>query len=345
MCVALGAIAASIACLTVAGIASAQTSPSITDLKAAAYDAEQAAAQAQRAATEAQAQAAQAQAAIQKANEAAASAPPPPPPVAPTPVVQAPPVAPAPVVQAAPAVAPAAVPQAAPAVVPAPVVQAAPVAAAAPAEAPVTREELDRALEKAENAAATARKALAEVEAYKEKQRMRYARNGLTLSAGAFWAPDLFDTSASIDPSLGLSGGLGYRVHPHFSVETSFVLAQGFDVATSVDDGISVIDYQGDVQMWSALIGGKFYLMTRKVQPYIGIGLGAAGAKIDLQNSVGAANYDYKDVGGVIAFNGGLDLYVSESLALGLDAAVYLPGGNLQGLDFSTLGAKLIYRF
>jgi len=310
---------------TFTAVAAAQDAPSLVDLKAAAYDAQQASADAEQAAAQAASQAAEAKTALEEANAAAQQAPPP-----------------APVVQAAPA------PQVIVVQTPAPVAPApppVPAAAPAPGEEPVTREELERAMEKAEHAAAAARRVEQELEAYKEQHKKRYARNGLTLSAGAFWAPDLFEVPVNADPSLGLSGGLGYRVHPHFSIETSFVWADGFAMDFYRWDGTSVLPYEGDMQMWSVLFGGKLYVLTGKIQPYLGLGFGAAGARGTFESPTGAPTWEYKEVAGNIAFNGGVDLYVSESLALGLDAAIYLPGGNISGFNFSTLGAKLIYRF
>jgi hypothetical protein len=74
------------------------------------------------------------------------------------------------------------------------------------------------------------------------------------------------------------------------------------------------------------------------------VGFGATGGTIKYREPNMAAD-EYKKVAGTISFNGGVELYLSDSLALGADAAVYLPGGDLNGLNFSTLGGKLIYRF
>lgn len=316
------AVACGFAVLALAGSASAQAAaqsePSLLELKAAAYDAQQAASAADTAAAEAQSQAEQAHGAL----EAAKQAPPPPPP--------------APVAPVVPVVAPAVAATAAP---PAPVV-----AATAPGEEPVTREELERAIEKAENAAAVARRAQEELDAFKEQHRKRYARKGLTLSAGAFWAPNMIDTATgvSIDSSRGLSGGIGYRVHPNFSIDSNFAWVEGF----TVEDERGSRYTRGDLSMWSVVFGGKVYMLTGKIQPYLGLGFGAAGGKYTEKFASDGAPAPSSDaVAGVISFNGGLELYVSESLAIGADAAIYLPGGDLSGLDFSTLGAKLIYRF
>lgn len=339
-----------------AATAAPAATPSAIELKAAAYDAQIAAQQAQAAAELAQQQAAQAQAALQAAGVAT------PAPVAPAPVAIAPPApAPAPVVAPAPApVAPPPVlnqPQALnpppainpppalnppPAPSPAPVIQAAP--AAAPGEPAVTQADLQRALEKAEQAAAEARRTREELDALKEAQRMRYARKGLTMSVGAFWAPELFDTSAHVDDSRGLSGGIGYRLHPRFSIDSGFNWVQGFAVETALSYSDPPVFYTADLAMWSATLGGRFYILTGKIQPYVGFGFGASGAKGTFR-AAGAEDIEYKEFGGNISFNGGVELYVSETLAIGADAAVFLPGGDLQSLNYSTLGAKLIYRY
>lgn len=333
-----------------AATAAPAATPSAIELKAAAYDAQIAAQQAQAAAELAQQQAAQAQAALQAAGVAT------PAPVAPAPVAIAPPapapapvvapapapVAPPPVLNPPPALYPPPAPNPPPAPSPAPVIQAAP--AAAPGEPAVTQADLQRALEKAEQAAAEARRTREELDALKEAQRMRYARKGLTMSVGAFWAPELFDTSAHVDDSRGLSGGIGYRLHPRFSIDSGFNWVQGFAVETALSYSDPPVFYTADLAMWSATLGGRFYILTGKIQPYVGFGFGASGAKGTFR-AAGAEDIEYKEFGGNISFNGGVELYVSETLAIGADAAVFLPGGDLQSLNYSTLGAKLIYRY
>ena len=343
------------ACLAGPALAQQQEeSPSIVELKAAAYDAQQAAEAAERAASQAQAQAAEAQAAIEQVDQASPAVPTASP--SPPAVSASPPAAPASSsVIAQPAPAPAPVPAAPPPPVivvqtpptpeptPEPEPAAAPTPAAKPAEKPISREEFERAVEKAEQAAAQAHRAMEELEAYKEQQKNRYARKGLYMSAGAFWAPEFFDLSPGFDadPSLGLSGGIGYRVHPHFSIDASFVWANGFELDSP--DG-----YPGsfdDLTMWSALLGGRVIILTGKIQPYLGLGFGASGGRSTQRDAQGVDIGEFKEFGGTISFNGGFDLYLSDSVALGADAAVSLLGGDLSGLGYSTLGVKLIYRF
>ncbi len=324
--------------------APASQGPSLVELKAAAYDAQQAAAAAEQAAAAAQAHAAQAKSAIESASTPAQPAPATTPPVSAPPsssIIAQPGPPPAPVAPPAPAPAPPPTPAATPPPAPTPVVVTKS-SSAAPAEDEVTREDLDRAMEKAEQAAAQARKAMEELEEYKEKHKKRFARNGLYLSGGAFWAPELFDVNSGydIDPSVGLSGGIGYRVHPHFSIDATFVWADGFAISNP-DLGAE----WDKLQMWSALLGGRVFFLTGKIQPYAGLAVGASGGRTKLRDPSGAVLSEFNEYGGTIMFNGGFDLYLSESIALGADAAVFLPGGGLRGFDYSTLGAKLIYRF
>jgi hypothetical protein len=321
LCFASSATAQEQAASTTAAPAPAPV-PSLIEMKAAAYDAQVAAQQAQAAAASAQEQAAKATAAVQAVTAGAPPAP------APAPVATTP--APAPV---------------APPPAPTPVAPAATAAAAAaPATGAASQAEVQRAMEKAEQAAAEARRTREELDALKEAQRMRYARRGLTVSVGAFYAPQIFDINANVENSKGLYGGIGYRVHPHFSIESNFNWVQGFATDwTSLASGTPV-SYSGDLAMWSATVGGRFYILTKKIQPYLGFGVGASGAKGTF-TAAGAQAIDYKEFSGNISFDGGIELYLSDSLAVGADAAIYLPGGDLGGLNYSTLGGKLIYRF
>lgn len=281
------------------------TDASLTDLKAAAYDAQQNAAAAQQ-------EAEQAAKALEEAEAAAAAAPPPPPPPPPPPV---------------------------PAPVPVPV----PVATTAPPAANVTQQELDalkaevrEAREAARHAGEQAMIARRELEEFKQKHKMRFARPGFFIAGGVFWSPALYDWIVDVSDGRGWSASAGYRFNERIEVSAQYEKFTGYE--------ISGLGFSGDVDSWSAIANAKLFILTGSFQPYLGFGIGAFQASLDATDPDG---FDIDDKETVVVFriSGGFEYYISEHLALTGDAAINLPGGYLTSMTYATLGGGLKIRF
>ena len=317
------------------GEAAPAAQPSVVELKAAAYDAQQRALAAEAEAERVRTELAEAQRAAQSTPPVA---PPPTPAPAPIPVVQ-------PVVQ----------PAAAPPPPPAPILMPVAMTAAAPAppvvqKAAATEEQVDAleeavrqaqadaaaAHDEAEEARREAREAKAEIEAFKAKHALRFARKGLSISAHVFYAPEIFDTTLSVENGQGMGLVLGYRLHENFELSLQSDRVTGFEFS-----GDSVL---GEVQGWTATANAKAFILTGSFQPFIGFGIGAFYATLDAHDNLGNRVED-SQAAGLFKLNGGFDYYISERLAITADAAIYLPGGELSALTFSTLGGGVKLRF
>ncbi len=269
--------------------------PSVIELKAQAYDADQASRQAAAAAAEADAAAAAARAAVEAATGVAPAA------------------------AAAGAGAAAAVP--------------------APAAAPSAASDaaLHQATEAAESAAAAARAATAALQAEIVERKNRYSRSGVVLLGTVFWAPDIFDTEYAVGDSKGVSAALGYHFAKNFEVDVRFEAVSDFD--------LSGFGNRGSFKAWSTTLNGRFYLLTKQFQPYLGLGVGVMEGTTFLQDVATGASVQYEDIVAVFRVAGGFDFYVSETLALTADAAVVAPGGVLSDATYATLGGGIKLRF
>jgi hypothetical protein len=301
-----------------APVAEAAAAPSMVELKAALYDAQQAAAKAEAEAARTRealeeaeaAQAAESSGAGETAAVAAGSA-------------------------ATGAAVGAAAASSSPALVPAPGPSAED--AARDAELEAAREDVRRATEEARNASAAARAAIAQVEELKEARKNRFARRGFTLSGGAFWAPSLIDTRLNVDAGKGLNAAVGYRIARHFDADLRFDWIDTLELRG--------IDSRGTLDGWSITLNGRFFLLTGSFQPYLGLGLGAIQMSTRLQELSGPYLINREDTAVLFRPSLGFDFYISERLAITADAAMNLPGGELSGIDFATLGGGLKLRF
>ena len=86
----------------------------------------------------------------------------------------------------------------------------------------------------------------------------------------------------------------------------------------------------------------KGFLLTGRLQPFALVGIGTTIGEV--RDSFGAG-LEIEEADFVARFGGGLDFYLTESLALTLDASYVLPTGDLADFDYVSLGWGLQYRF
>lgn len=295
----------------------APAQPSLVELKASAYDAQEAARQAEAAAAQASAAAEAARQAVGQASGA---------PVTPAPAVAAEPAPPPP----PPAPAPAAAEEAAP---------AAAEPAAEPATPDPTLEALHRATEEAKNAAAAARAATAALQEHVKEEEGRFSRNGFFLSGGVFWAPELFDTTASVGDSKGAFGAIGYHFGERFDVEARYDILDEFSIVSPTTG------YVGHFDGWTVTLNGRIFLLTKTFQPYLGMGIGVMDGKTSYKNAITGRRLQFDDTVATFRVSTGFDYYVSESFAITADASVNMPGGEISAANYATLGGGIKLRF
>lgn len=306
------------------------------ELKARAWDAQQAAADAERAAKEAREQALEAQKELEAARaeaEAMAEAA----------------AAEAAAAEAAAAEAAASAPTPAVVITPAPMPQpeagprSAPVAAgaaeegASKSEVDQLRDEVREARDAAKNAEAQARLARQELEQYAEAQRQRYARRGLFIAGGVGYAPNLFETTLDEGNGRSAFGSLGYRIDERVELAVRFEGMQGIDLSGQ--------GYTGDAEGWTSTLNVRVFMLTGKIQPYVGFGIGAGQIDVNLVETATGDPFRYQETSATFRPSAGLDLYISESVAITGDAAVHLLAGNNSSLNWATLSVGLKYRF
>jgi len=175
------------------------------------------------------------------------------------------------------------------------------------------------------------------LERHLHEYEQRYSRPGVVLSAGALYAPQNFSTDLAVKSSRGLWADLGYRVNPHLELGGRFDWLEGFD--------LSGFGYEGELDGWGASLNARLFPFTGSVQPYLGFGAGVVHADLKLDETGGSAFITDSADEAMMRFSGGLDFHVSPSLALKAEAAYQLPGGELDGLDCTTLSTGLEFRF
>ncbi len=171
-----------------------------------------------------------------------------------------------------------------------------------------------------------------------------YARSGLYVGGGLVGGfttrlegqlteiPGIDDVE--VDPSVGLAARLGARITPHFALEAHYEWMEDFE--TSID-GIEVAETRTQ-----ALTGDvKGYLSTGRVQPYLSAGLGFLSARSD--DPVTA--FQRTDTDFAARFGGGVELYVTEHAGLSVDSSYVIPTGDVEDLDYVSVGAGVFFRF
>lgn len=171
-----------------------------------------------------------------------------------------------------------------------------------------------------------------------------YARSGLYVGGGLVGGfttrledqltdiPGVDDVE--VDPSFGLAGRLGARITPHLALEAHYEWMEDFE--TSVD-GVEIAETRTQ-----ALTGDlKGYLATGRVQPYLSAGLGFLSAKSDDP----VTTFQKTDTDFAARFGGGVDFYLNESFGLSIDSSYVVPTGDVEDLDYVSVGAGVFFRF
>jgi opacity protein-like surface antigen len=158
-------------------------------------------------------------------------------------------------------------------------------------------------------------------------QHLDYARSGMYAQLNGVASFESIDGAPSglFDTGIGASGRVGFRMSPHFAVEGSveysgdFVEPSGFDLS---------------VTLLSA--NARYYVLTDRVQPYVTTGVGWGLANTNLTSD---------ESGFVGRFGGGLDFYFAESWGLTGEFAYNVASGDIDGLNYMTLGWGAFLRF
>jgi hypothetical protein len=154
-----------------------------------------------------------------------------------------------------------------------------------------------------------------------------FARTGMYAQVNGVATFESFDgvPSSALDTGLGVAGRLGFRMTPNIAVE-------------------GLVEYSGDFSDVSGLdltstlflANARYYFLTDRVQPYAALGLGGQTFHIDPGPDEGAF---------AVRFGGGLDYYLSEAWGLTGEFAYNLATGDLEDLNYMSLGFGAFFRF
>jgi len=154
-----------------------------------------------------------------------------------------------------------------------------------------------------------------------------FARSGMYGQLNGVASFESFDGAPSglFDTGIGAAGRLGFRMTPNFAFE-------------------GLVEYSGDFSdvsgfdLTSTLVAAnaRYYFLTERVQPYAALGMGGMFANASPGPDEGAF---------AVRFGGGLDYYISESWGLTGEFAYNLATGDLDDLNYMTLGWGAFLRF
>ena len=187
-----------------------------------------------------------------------------------------------------------------------------------------------------------------------------FARRGWLVGVAGSYAVETFQDDAesdiqkvlgpevnlSVDDSFGFNGRVGYRCHRRFSAEVEVEWLDGFDADLTQPnvDQLANVHYEPLVVTTNV----KGFILTGRYQPFLLLGAGAMTADIKLRDPVGlgftGANTETEEAF-ALRFGGGIDLYATENVVLNVGIDYVLPFGNLDDLDYITIGWGVQYRF
>ncbi|MEE8580490.1 MAG: porin family protein [Myxococcota bacterium] len=171
-----------------------------------------------------------------------------------------------------------------------------------------------------------------------------YARSGAYLGLAQSLAVDHFSNTGgfSYDPSYGVNTRVGYRGHPHFSVELEGEWLSGFD--GSIPGGGDF-----DLEAWAITTNLKVYPWTGRLQPFLlaGVGIMEAQAKPRPANPDFGVGTDASDEERDLAtrFGAGVEYYLTEHFVLAAHLTYLVPFGGLDDFVYLSIGWGAQYRF
>ena len=151
--------------------------------------------------------------------------------------------------------------------------------------------------------------------------------------------------SLSVDDSFAISGHAGYRCDPRFSAAVQVEWVDEFDADVTVPGEGKVASVTAESVIVTA--NAKGYLLTGRFQPFALFGLGGMTAKIEAKDIDPRASLTAREreQGFVARFGGGIDVYATKNVVVTLGVDYLLPWGDVDALDFVSIGGGVEYRF
>jgi opacity protein-like surface antigen len=152
-----------------------------------------------------------------------------------------------------------------------------------------------------------------------------------------FRQPISFNVDAG--DSWGFDARVGYRFHPHAAAEVQLQYYDEFGLHVSSVFGREILATADGVSTTGNV---KWFPFTGRVQPYVAGGLGFLVLRAEDVFGLGVSEAAAAFAGRVA---GGLDVYLTEHLALHGEASYLLPAGDLSDFRMIPVTAGAQYRF
>jgi len=192
-----------------------------------------------------------------------------------------------------------------------------------------------------------------------------YAREGgAYIGIGGSYAIDDFYTekfedravpiAVNIDDTWGVNAKLGYHVNEFFAVEAVFDYFSAFETSealihpttTGAASTMGIISEDGELNIMTFMLAGKFCWPGRAIEPYGIVGAGVMQADWDRKLGAGSGSasdspaLSASSTGGCAKVGVGVDFFLSDHLSLGVEGGTTFNWGNPE-FDLDALGEEV----
>ena len=168
--------------------------------------------------------------------------------------------------------------------------------------------------------------------AHDEYERGDSAREGVFVGLGGVYAFE--HPSGSFDDSAGVDFRIGYRFRPRWAAEFEMNWLEGFD---------STRGPEIELDTYLFTLNVKAYAATRRVQPYVLLGMGLL--HVNTEEFQSGPNLKSTENGFAARLGGGVDFYASDHFVVNVEATYVPATGDVDGVNFGTLGLGFQHRF
>lgn len=169
-----------------------------------------------------------------------------------------------------------------------------------------------------------------------------YLRDGWYAGARGVYALVDFDAAGKAENTFGFNTFLGYRAWKMFGADLEFEYIPGVHVSGKGSPSFEIRTFNFGFNFRTYPLGRLIEegSWLERVQPYLSAGIANQWVKID--GNPGNEKHQGDAAG---RLGGGLDVYLTESLALTADARYTLGAGEVDDDRYWSLGWGLLYRF
>ncbi len=170
-----------------------------------------------------------------------------------------------------------------------------------------------------------------------------YSRSGVYGGIGGLYAIEDFDNTGPLEfkNAPGFNFRVGYRFHPNIAVEAMGERVDDFDLNVAKSGIFRSV--KAGIDTWTGTINGKFFALTNRFQPYGLFGLGVMKAEVKAKGPGGRAESDETDL--AFRYGTGMDTYITEHWVFNMEISYVRPTGEVDDLNYYSLGGGIQYRF